>query len=249
MISYPGERAMNRAFLLAFAFVSVLISPPAVRADTHAIVESSRVYMEQETKVTFEYWMARDRNSRRIPGRATITRDDLGVVWNIDFNGKTYTESRIRKSEGVPAPRKPDMRKLWLEFYEPAYDWTIKNTGEEKMIGGFSCRMFEASGEADFAEINARYWICLAPDTPGGRAFHDYSASQYRGDSRMAALVRLLEDHPAGFCVFREETVEPSIAPTTRVRTGLTKLEEAEAPPGTYDIPDGFKKLESRGDN
>jgi hypothetical protein len=240
---------MIKAIPASIALLAILVSSSAVRADTHAVVESSRVYMEQETKVTFEYWIASDRNSRRTPARATITRDDLGVVWNIDLNGKTYTESRIGKSEGVPAPRKPDMRKLWLEFYEPDFDWTAKDAGQTETIGGFPCRMFEASGEADFAEINARYWICLAPDTPGGKALHDYSMSQYRGDGRMAALVRLLEDHPAGLCVFREETVEPSIAPTTRVRTGLTRLEEAAAPPGTYDIPDGFKKLESRGDN
>ena len=240
---------MIKATVASVVLAAILVTPGPARADTHAVVESSRVYMEQETKVTFEYWLARDRSSRRTPARATITRDDLGVVWTIDLGGKTYTESRIGKPGAAPAPRRPDMRKLWLEFYEPDYDWTVKDTGRSETIGGFPCRVFDASGEADFAEITARYWICQAPETAAGRSFHDYSVGQYRGDGRMAALVRLLEDYPAGICVFREETVEPSIAPKTRVRTGLTRLEEAAAPAGIYDIPDGFKKLENHGDN
>ena len=49
----------------------------------------------------------------------------------------------------------------------------------------------------------------------------------------MAALVLESSTTPASFCVYREETVEPAIAPTVRTRTCLTKIEEAAAPPAT----------------
>jgi len=105
-----------------------------------------------------------------------------------------------------------------------------------------------AAGEADFAEISATYWVCLTPGLPGGKAFHDHFLGQYRGDSRLAALLKLLEENPEGFCALREEAVENSIAPATRVTTELIRLEEAGAPPGTYEIPAGFRKVEGRGD-
>ena len=63
----------------------------------------------------------------------------------------------------------------------------------------------------------------------------------------MAALLKVLEENPEGFCAYREETVENSIAPTARTFTGLAKLEEVEAPPGTYEIPAGFRKLDGHG--
>ncbi len=240
---------MKRAVICLFAILGSLSAGRGARADTHAVVESKRLYMDQETRVTFEYWIGRDRSMRKAASRATITRDDLGLVWNLDLDGKSYTESVLRKPAAAePSRHNPDMRKLWLNYYEPDYAWTIRDTGERRSVNGLACSEFRATGEADFAELSAVYWICQTPGVPGGKAFRDYCLSQYEGDSRMAALSKLLEENPDGFCAYREETVEPSIAPAARAYTGLTALEEAEAPPGTYDIPAGFKKLNGRGD-
>jgi hypothetical protein len=239
---------MNKGLVCLLIIPGFLAAGATARGDTHAVVESTRLYLDQETKVTLGYWIGRDRSSRTAAGRTTITRHDLGLVWNLDLEGKSYTESVLRKPEAPPARHSPDMRKLWLDFYEPEYSWTITDTGERKTINGFDCREFRAKGEADFAEMDAAYWICLTPGIPGAKALHDYFVAQYQGESRLAALLKILEDNPEGFCVYREEAVEPSIAPSTRARTGLTKLEGAEAPPGTYEIPAGFRKLDGRGD-
>jgi hypothetical protein len=239
---------MNKAMACLLIIAGILAAGGAALADTHVVVQSTRIYMDQETKVTLEYWIAPDRSVRTSPGRATITRDDLGLVWNLDLNAKSYTESLIRKPASPPPRPKPDMRKLWQDFYEPDYSWTIKDTGARKTVSGFDCREFRAAGEADFAEISAAYWVCLTPGLTGGKAFHDYFLGQYRGDSRLAALLKLLEENPEGFCALREEAVENSIAPATRVTTEMIRLEEAGAPPGTYEIPAGFRKVEGRGD-
>ncbi len=229
--------------------IAVLLSAGlTATADTHAVVDSTRLYMDQETKVSLEYWIARDRSSRSAAGRTTITRDDLGLIWNLDLDAKTYTETVIPNPPAPPSRQKLDMRKLWLEYYEPDFAWTIRETGASRSFNGFDCREFRASGEADFAEMSAVYWICLAPDVPGAKAFHDYSLMQYRGVSRMAALLKLLEENSAGFCAYREETVENSIAPTIRATATLKMLEETEAPPGTYEVPAGFRKVDGRGD-
>ena len=239
---------MNKAMACFLISLGILSAAGGALADTHAVVESTRIYMDQETKVTLVHWVARDRSLRTSPGRVTITRHDLGLVWNLDLNAKSYTETVVRKPASPPPRPKPDMRKLWQDFYEPDYSWTIKDTGARKTVNGFDCREFRAAGEADFAEISAAYWVCLTSGIPGAKAFHDYFLGQYRGDNRLAALLKLLEGNPEGFCALREETVENSIAPVSRVITELVKLEEADAPPGTYEVPAGFRKAEGRGD-
>ena len=239
---------MTRVAAGLFIVALFLSAAGRARADSHAVVESTRLYMDQETKMSFEYWIAGDRSSRSAAGRTTITRDDLGLVWNLDLGAKSYTETVIPKPPAPPSRQRLDMRKLWLDFYEPAFDWTIGETGESRTVNGFDCREFRASGEADFAEMAATYWICLTPEVPGGKDFQDYSLTQYREGHRMAALLKILEENSAGFCVYREETVENSIAPTVRATTNLTKLEEAEPPPGTYEIPVGFRKLDGSGE-
>jgi len=239
---------MTRVAAGLFIVALFLSAVGTARADTHAVVESTRLYMDQETKMSFEYWIAGDRSSRSAAGRTTITRDDLGLAWNLDLGAKSYTETVIPKPPPPPSRQRLDMRKLWLDFYEPDFAWTIKETGASRPFNGIDCREFRAWGEADYAEMSAVYWICLAPDVPGAKAFHDYSLTQYRGISRMAALLKILEENSAGFCAYREETLENSIAPTIRATTTLKMLEEIEAPPGTYDVPAGFRKLDGRGD-
>lgn len=249
MLKYLRVRSMNKALAYLFIIAAIPAAGGSARADTHAVVESTRLYMDQETKVTLEYWIGRDRSSRKAAGRVTVTRGDLGLTWTLDLNEKTYAESALRNPAGPPSRRTPDMKKLWLDVYDPAYDWTITPTGEKKTVAGFNCREFQAVGQADFAEMSATYWVCLELGVPGAAAFHDYLLAQYEGDNRMAALLKILQDNPGGFCVYREEMVEPSIAPTTRAKVGLSKLEEAEPPPGTYEIPEGFRKVGGRGDS
>jgi hypothetical protein len=239
---------MTRFAVSLFIVAVCLAAAGTARADTHAVIESTRLYMEQETKVSFEYWIARDRSSRSASGRTTITRDDLGLAWNLDLDAKSYTETVIPKPPAPPSRQRLDMRKLWLDYYEPDFSWTVKETGASRSFNGFDCREFRASGEADFAEMSAVYWICLAPNVPGAKAFHDYSLTQYRGVSPMAALLTLLEENSAGFCAYREETVENSVAPTVLATTTLKMLVETEAPPGTYEVPAGFRKIDGRGD-
>ena len=236
-------------FAAGLFIVAVCLSAAGrARADSHAVVESTRLYMDQETKMSFEYWIAGDRSSRSAAGRTTITRDDLGLVWNLDLGAKSYTETVIPKPPAPPSRQRLDMRKLWLDFYEPDFAWTIRETGASRPFNGFDCREFRASGEADFAEMSAVYWICLAPEVPGGQ-----------GVSRL--LADAVPGVPAGW--------RPPEAPGGELRRFLRlpggdgrefdrpdspgdheaeELEETEAPPGTYEIPAGFRKLDGRGE-
>jgi hypothetical protein len=65
-----------------------------------------------------------------------------------------------------------------------------------------------------------------------------------KNDPQRPELYNLLKEHEGGFPVCREETIESAIAPTLVYKIKLITLEEADAPPGIYDIPEGYKKVE-----
>lgn len=214
----------------------------AARADTHMLTSTSRVYMDQERKTPGEAWIAPGRSWTKSGPRIQITREDLGVVWSIEPGG-AYREYSLKEIEPAPAAAPVDMRKAWLDYYIPEFDWTFAEAGETKEINGFPCRGIKSEGEADFAEIKAAYWVCDAAGVPGGAGLRAFVLSQIKDDRQRAGLGKVLAGRPDAFPVLREETIENSIAPTIVQKWELVKLEEAPAPAGIYDLPAGLKKL------
>lgn len=219
----------------------------AVWADTHVFTSTSRLYMDQERKTEDEIWIAPGRSWMKSRGRIIVSREDLGVMWFIEPGGTTYREFSMKEFESAAKNAKPDMRKLWLDYYLPEFEWTFKETGETKDFNGFPCRRFEARGEADFSDIQGVYWICETPGIPGGRELRDYILGQIKGDRQRAGQAKIMIDRPDAIVVLREETIEHSIAPTSVQKWNLVKLEEGPAPAGIYDLPAGLKKIENRG--
>ena len=225
-------------FLLLIPWVAVLT------ADVHVKTETTRLYMDFETTYPNEVWLAEGKNYRKVRDRVFITREDLGVRWFIDLSKKTYFEVEMEpEAQEGPDKTEEDIHTAAYS-YNPEYDWKITDTGEEKEINGIRSRCFLAEGDADFAEIVSQYWICVDENIPGGREFRDYMLEQVKNDPQRPKLYDLMQKYEAGFPVYREDTIINAIAPTMFYKIKLLKLEMADAPPGIYDIPEGFKKLE-----
>lgn len=232
-----------KKYLFLFLFFPWLFPWTAIlKADVHVKTETSRLYMDFENKYPNELWLAEGKSYRKVMNRVFITRKDLGVRWLIDLGRKTYMEIKLEE-EKEPEKVEEDIHTVGL-FYNPDYDWEIIDTGEEKEIVGFRCRCFLAEGDADFSEIISKYWICVDEKVPGGREFRDFMLEQVKNDPQRPKLYDLMQKYAAGFPAYREDTIENAIAPTMFYKIKLLKLEEMEAPPGIYDLPDGFKKLE-----
>lgn len=231
-------------FLIAVLFLFFLLMGTAA-ADVHIVVESKFIYRSMERKTMLEYWVTDKKSYRKINHRVQITREDLGLTWTIDAKKKTYREKKI-ETGGKPLPKESvDIHTLEFD-YEPVYDWTVKETGETKIINGFACRCFLAVGDSDFSEIRSKYWMCMETKVPGASQFHRLSLKRQERDESGGGLLEVLKKHKNSFPVFMEDVHEKPIAPTMRFETTLVTLEETTAPPGIYDIPEGFKKSSKR---
>lgn len=227
----------------ALLCLGLLLFPNLMQGDIHVKSETSRLYMDFERKDVNELWLAEGKSCRKVSNRLYITREDLGVRWLVDPAKKTYMEVKLDTARETRPEAQEDIHTVGM-YYSPDYDWEIKDTAEEKEIDGYRCRLFKALGAADFAEIESSYWICVDEKSPGGRMFGEYMMDQVQSDPQRPKLHNVLKDNEGAFPVYREETIESAIAPTMLYKIKLLTLEEAEAPPGVYEIPDGYTKIE-----
>lgn len=226
-------------FIITLCFLFFLFIGETA-ADVHIIVESKFIYRSMEQKTILEYWVTENKIYRKYRDRVQITREDLGLTWNIDVNRKSYMEKKIGYPGKPPSTENLDIHTLEFD-YEPGYDWTVQKTGETKVINGFPCRCLLAEGESDFSEIRATYWMCTDVNVPGAEQFHRITLKRGESEKSRGGLLEILKTHKNSFPVFMEEVHEEPIAPSMRFQTTLVTLEETAAPPGIYDIPEGFK--------
>ena len=61
-------------------------------------------------------------------------------------------------------------------------------------------------------------------------------------DDLLVKVREVMDGFPAGGIVKLEKTSNPSIGPLSKARLTLDVYEKKDAPAGTYEIPDGYKK-------
>jgi hypothetical protein len=234
---------MRNVCLLFLTVVWVFSSMGFLGADVHVKSETSRLYMDFERKDVYELWLTEGKSYSKVRNRIVITREDLGVRWYIEPARKTYMEIKLEEGSGTREEEPEDIHTVGM-YYSPEYDWEVEDTGEEKVINGFRCRLFSAVGDADFADLKAKYWVCLGKNSKGGLEYGNYMKDQLKDDPQRPRLHDILSKHKGSFPVYREENIENAIAPTMVYKIRLLELQEAEAPAGIYDLPEAFKKME-----
>lgn len=232
--------AVLMAWLAGALALPIPLPPPP---DLHIVFGSEFVYQASTRTTSNEWWVSDGKSLARQGDRLSIYREDLGVVWRASVKAGTYTETKIPPA-GQPAPPpaagKVDMHTAGYDW-EPAYDWSVKASGQSSTIGGRPCREFVATGDADYAEARVSFWAC--DPVPGvTRNPTALVAAPLRSASAKQMILDTMAKHGGAWLLAAEEQQEPAIAPTMVIRVRVETLEAATAPPGTFDLPPAFKK-------
>jgi len=213
--------------------------------DLHVVMRAEFVYMANTRVTSTEWWASEKKSMTRQGDRLSIVREDLGVAWRASVKEGTYTERPLPPAGTPAAPPPPakaavDMRTAGFEW-EPAYEWTVKATGQTSTVAGRACREFAAAGDADYAEARASFWAC--EPLPGvGRSPNDAVVAALYSPSTRRMILDTLAKEGGAWVLAAEEQQEPAIAPTIVMRVRVETLEAGAAPPGTFDLPPSFKK-------
>ncbi len=139
-----------------------------------------------------------------------ITRLDKELMWNIDLDGKKYTEitfEEMKKMFGEMEKAVPQAESLKAEKEKaPEPKVEVSVTGEKKKIGGYPCEQVivkmtmegedEGSGEKPTYIVNSDMW--LTKDFPGQKEVKEFESKmseklgmgQGPGESMLSAFTR-----------------------------------------------------------
>lgn len=234
--------AFSASTLIAAAVVLALVSVPGTagadtivrqlkRSPAHTVM--GRQVPASETVITT--WIGEGRlRTEDGEGKAVILRDDLNRVWYLDLREKTYREMPLGTG-GLEG--------------DSAATGTVKaavtDTGEEKRIGRWNCRKYTVTlslplgNAAPPSETVSEIWTTL--EIEADRRLYGVLANL--AVSRRPGSAGALEElgKVKGFPVLRVDRF--TLMGNTRESTlELTDVSRGEAPPGSYEIPEGFSR-------
>lgn len=228
----------------AAAFFSAAAAPALLTAvqDDHIVIEGSRTYMGNVMPVRTEIWIG-DEPVWYSSGRlAIIFRYDLGKRISLNPARKLYFEEPLAETASQE-PAEPERIQEAGWNYAPVFEWTLRDTGEEKVIDGLTCRLVILEGDADYSEEVREYWISADAPIDIDRYYRLIASRELRDGLR--ALYEKTPLLREGLAMESRTTTENPIAPTIVVASRISKLETAEPPPGIYDVPPDFTKVET----
>ena len=234
----------KRTLLLCLTLAVAVAAAPAFGSpDDHIVSQQSRTYMGNTMPpMTQDLWVS-DQAVWMSSGRTTaLIRFDLGKRFYLNPAQKRYYEEPLAGST-APAQAAPERIQEVGFNYVPDYDWTLRDTGEEKVIDGRTCRRLILDGDADYAEEVREYWIARDVPIDLGRYYRLLTKRDLKGQ-----LLTIYETTPLlreGFILESLTTTENPIAPTIVWMNKVTKLEKADPPAGTYEVPPDFQKVNS----
>ena len=187
-------------------------------------------------------------------------RRDLGLVWQMQPDGKTFSEQPLStETASAPALDEPqrgekqvtkvddqpdDLRFAGLVDEEPQFDWSIGPLGND-VIQGQPCRVYSIKGDADFADVNVKIWVSPTGSRKGLAVPRTLLSSILRQDEGVVdAIDKILAEYPDGGLVSLEMSFDPPIGPARKAKMTLDVYEVKEPPARIYEIPDGIQKEE-----
>ena len=207
----------------------------------HAVVTSTRTYMDASRTRHSDYWFTREKSCISNGRVTTIERRDQGLIYTMIIRTKKYHVDTIRPSGAESGAEKdPGFRYLGLD-YNPVYDWSLRSKTEKDSTGQ-KLEHFTAIGEADFDHAELDLWLgkCNDPELTSGLNLLISNSLGYM-ESRKPMVDRLKGETARVPCRI-EETVENSIAPPEHYVIDIRIKGRATPPDSVFELPANYTK-------
>lgn len=207
-------------------------------SDVHIKLEKRQLYLDFDRVHVSEFWITEGKSYSREGTGIVIVRKDLGVQWVVDLNRNSYVEVPLDEDIITAEIEEENLQSAGF-YYDPRFEWDVRDTGESEDKYGYVCRIHKARGDADYAVVESRYWICQEGEHREGAEFRAFIIDRLLEENKSEPLRTLLIEQQSGFPVYWEESDNGAIAPVILNRSSLVHMETEHAPTGIYELPEG----------
>jgi hypothetical protein len=232
----------TRRMLAAIAFMLWAAGLTTALSDDHILIERSRSGMGMRSPArTAEFWLSETGVCTKGGRFTSIERYDLKKRWIISPQTKRYFEEPLVPSAPEQKPPVTIQHAGW--DYDPVYEWSVSASQRTDTVCGILCKLTEAAGEADYSSQSLELW--LATDLPINIERFNERVTASSADFGWQELVKIGPGLKKSMIMKAATRTAHPIAPEWTYLSLVTKIESVSPPPGLYDIPEGFQRVNS----
>ena len=153
--------------LIIFFLFGFTIGVPIQQSDDSVFyvkVTNVRNYMDLDRTTVTEIWTAKDKSCTLINQMKSIIRKDLGLIYLINLQAKTYSIDSIKTTSAQASVKNDFDFKYIGQNYNPIYEWKKPRSLKKDIVANYSCLHFSCTGDADFDQISHDYFLTKIKD-------------------------------------------------------------------------------------
>lgn len=237
---------MRKTTLLTTAGLALWLALPAaadtvlkMKSHTDAFQVMGQSQPARDAEIT--YWIGDDRALRDDGETATLLRADEDKLYVLNHAEETYSvlELPVDLASLFPEQSRQQMEQMLQAMEMTA---SVEPTDERKEVNGFSARRYDVVLENQMGmKVESTVWATEDLDVDL-ESFHRMSRAMASLQPGGAAVAEELLQ-VAGIPVLMETRIE-GMGGSTTSREELVSAETKDAPPGTYDVPEGYEEQE-----
>lgn len=166
-------------------------------------------------------------------GRSIIVRSDQGKIFVVDSKAKTYYESKL------PFELPPEVTRM-MAAMKP--EVTVTPTSQTRVVNGFNATLTKVTIKMAGQDVAMDYWVSKDVGVPREQ-IQRVTQAMFAANPMLSELgqkMSSIEGYPV-----RVDTRVTAMGSTFGSWQEVTKIEKKAAPPGIYEIPQGFTKTDA----
>jgi len=208
----------------------------------YAKVTNVRNYMDLNRATVTEIWTANDKSCTLINQMKRIIRKDLGLIYLINLQAKTYSIDSIKiKSPQTRSKNDLDFKYIG-QYYNPEYEWRKPRSMKKDTVANYSCYHFSCSGDADFDQISLDYFITKTKNRSFAEMINSIMLNSVDSPNKREPLTQVINKDKNLLILKIIQKVENPISPriTTTIAVDIFKkiLPDKEL----FEVPVNFRK-------
>jgi len=231
--------------LIIFFLFGLLNGVPEQASDDFVFyikITNVRNYMNLDRTTVTEMWTVTDKSCTLINQMKNIVRKDLGLIYLINLQAKTYSIDSIQtKSTQTLSKNALDFKYIGQK-YNPEYEWKKPHLVKKDTVANYSCYHFLCTGDADFDQISLDYYLTKTKDKSFAEMVNSVMMNSVGSPNKQEPLTQVIDKDKNLMILKIIEKVENPISPRITTTIAIDIFKKTLPDKELFEVPANFRK-------